>query len=73
MRMGSTADFMRQRNPAYGPVAKALAIDQNAFGCSTIFVSYETDEIAIILVESTHTRSKGRFTCVAPFRKLYLP
>ena len=70
MRMGAAADLMRQGNAAHGPFCKAFAVDQYAFRCPAIFVSYKADEIAIIFVHRTDARSEGCLTAVAPFRKL---
>ena len=73
MRMRPAADLMWKGNPANGPVRKFLAVDEDTFRRSTIFISDKADQIAVVLIHGADTRGKGRFTAIAPFFQLDLP
>ena len=70
MRMGTAADFMWEGNPANGAFLKPLAVNQDTFGCPTIFVGDKTDEIAVIFVHFTNALGKGCLTAINALRKL---
>jgi len=61
---------MWEGNPANGAFLKPLAVNQDTFGCPTVFVGDEADEIAVIFVHRANTWSKGCLAAINALRKL---
>lgn len=73
MCMRPAANFMRKGNPANGSFFKTLAVNQDTFGSSAIFICHKTDKITVVFIHRINTLGKRCFTAVAPLRKLESP